>query len=173
MGWEKGVLINAGGVVAAPPHYLPLVGPCKGVRVVGSLLPGCQPRIEWGVRGVSPWPKKKNRRVLLSYSRGGPSLPERRALLTREADPPYSRGGPTSTRSKDLFRPPPAPSCLRGPPHTFPPPVGPLHYPPPWSPLDYPPPWALLTTRPELPLLTRPGLPLLTRPAAYPVSFRS
>ena len=29
---------------------------CKEVRVVGSLLPGCQPRIEWGVPGPGGFP---------------------------------------------------------------------------------------------------------------------
>ena len=60
-----------------------------GARFNGSprMLPGCQPRIEQGVRGVPPRPKEKN--LIAS----GYSLLGSRVLLTREAGPPYSRGG--------------------------------------------------------------------------------
>ena len=86
-----------------------------------ALPTACQPSLQRGVRGVSPRLKKKQRPSplppslsalrlsLLSLSlfllpsfccpfpgscSRGPSLPGRRTLLTRQADPPYPAGGP-------------------------------------------------------------------------------
>ena len=106
-------------------------GPSTPSRPVDPLCcPAANQELSGGVRGVSPRPNKKNRRILLTREAGTPCARGRGLLLTpyslerriphtREADTPCSRGGPTSTPPEDLYRPPPArlTSC-RGPPDT-------------------------------------------------------